>query len=81
VTRGQRRRSSTARKVVAAILDLFTFFIAAASIAVTFAGGLAPDGERLNGWVALVVFLSTGVYVVFGKALLGGTFWQRILNV
>lgn len=70
-----------ARQVVAAVLDLFTFFIAAALITVTFAGSHTPDGKILNGWTAWLVFVSTGIYVVYGKVIFGGTLWQRILKV
>lgn len=79
--RERRRRPSATRQVVAAVLDLFTFFIAAASVAVLLFGSLTPDGKTLNGGAAVGVFLSTGIYVVFGKTLFGGTLWQRILNV
>ena len=78
---GRERRSPAIKQLVAAVLDLFTFFIAAASIAVWLAGSLTPDGATLNGWAAVGVFLSTGIYVVFGKTLFGGTLWQRILKV
>ncbi len=70
-----------ARRVVAAVLDLFTFFIVAALITVALAGSQTPDGLILNGWAAWLVFVATGIYVVFGKTLFGGTLWQRLLKV
>jgi hypothetical protein len=78
---GQGHQPSVARQAIAAVLDVFTFFIAGALITVTIAGSQTPHGDFLNGWTTWLVFVSTGVYVVFGKKLLGGTLWQRLLRV
>ncbi|MEM9443673.1 MAG: hypothetical protein AAGA73_24795 [Pseudomonadota bacterium] len=68
-------------QLVAATLDLFIIFIPAAFTAATFAGSITPTGNQLNGWPALCVFALTGLYVVFGKKLFGGTIWQRLLKI
>lgn len=70
---------STWRKVLAAILDVITIFWAAGYGVAYFTGGLTPDGFKLNGGPAFLVFAIVVAYFVIGRKYAGGTLWQRIL--
>ena len=74
------RPISTWRKVVAAILDAFTIFFVAGYAVAYFTGGLTPDGFKLNGAPAFLLFAIVIAYFVIGRKFAGGTLWQRILH-
>jgi hypothetical protein len=45
-----------------------------------FTGGLTPDGFKLNGAPAFILFAIVIAYFVIGRKFAGGTLWQRILH-
>ena len=70
---------ATWRKVLAAILDfLMVFFVGGYAISYL-TGGTTPEGFKLEGAPAVVLFALIVVYFVAGSKYLGGTVWQRIL--
>lgn len=72
-------QTATWRKVLAAILDfLMVFFIGGYAIGYL-TGGNTPEGFKLEGAPAIVLFALIVVYFVAGSKYLGGTVWQRIL--
>lgn len=70
---------ATWRKVLAAILDFLTVFFVAGYAIGYLTGGMTPDGFKLEGAPAIVLFALIVVYFVAGSKYLGGTVWQRIL--
>lgn len=72
-------QTATWRKVLAAILDfLMLFFVGGYAIGYL-TGGMTPEGFKLEGLPAIVLFVLIAVYFVAGSKYLGGTVWQRIL--
>jgi hypothetical protein len=71
---------STWRKVVAAILDFLTIFLAGGFVVGYLSGGLTGDGFDLNGGPALILFAVIIAYFIVGRKFAGGTMWQRILG-
>jgi DMSO reductase anchor subunit len=71
---------STWRKVLAAILDFFTMFIAGGYAIAKLVGGTTDGGFQLDGAPALVLFALIIAYFVIGMKYAGGTLWQRILG-
>lgn len=70
---------ATWRKVLAAVLDfLMVFFVGGYAIGYL-TGGNTPEGFKLEGAPAIVLFALIVVYFVAGSKYLGGTVWQRIL--
>ena len=70
---------ATWHKVLAAILDfLMVFFVGGYAIG-HLTGGMTPEGFKLEGAPAIVLFALIVVYFVAGSKYLGGTVWQRIL--
>lgn len=70
---------ATWRKVLAAILDfLMVFFVGGYAIGYL-TGGMTPEGFKLEGPPAIVLFALIVVYFVAGSKYPGGTVWQRIL--
>lgn len=68
------------RKIFAAILDFFTVFFAGGLAIGSLTGGTTDQGFSLEGGPALLLFGLIIAYFVIG-AKIGGTIWQRILNV
>ncbi len=68
------------RRVLAAILDFLTVFLAG-GFAIGWATGRAKAGEfNLEGTTAVALFALIAVYFFVGTRYLGGTLWQRILR-
>jgi hypothetical protein len=68
------------RRVLAAILDFLTVFLAG-GFAIGYATGQAKPGEfNLQGTTALLLFALIAVYFFVGTRYAGGTLWQRILR-
>jgi len=70
----------TWKKIVAAILDFFTVFIAGGMVVAQLTGNMTDGGFSLEGLPALVVFAVIIVYFVVCNKFLGGTLWQRVLD-
>jgi hypothetical protein len=70
---------ATWRKVLAAILDFVTVFFGGGYAIGYLTGNVTPDGFKLEGLPALILFALLIVYFVAGSKYLGGTIWQRIL--
>jgi DMSO reductase anchor subunit len=70
---------ATWRKVLAAILDFVTVFFGGGYAIGYLTGGVTPEGFKLEGMPALVLFALLIIYFVAGSKYLGGTIWQRIL--
>ena len=76
---GAAPQTATWRKVLAAILDfLMVFFVGGYAIGYL-TGGMTPEGFKLEGAPAIVLFALIVAYFVAGSKYLGGTVWQRIL--
>lgn len=70
---------ATWRKVLAAIFDFLTVFFAGGYAIGYLTGSTTPEGFKLEGAPALLLFALIVVYFVAGSKYLGGTIWQRIL--
>lgn len=70
---------ATWRKVLAAILDFVTVFFGGGYAIGYLTGSVTPEGFKLEGMPALLLFALLIVYFVAGSKYLGGTIWQRIL--
>jgi hypothetical protein len=69
------------RKVLAAVLDLFSVLYIAGYAVGYLTGNLTNDGFKLEGAPAFAVFALTAIYFVVFTRFLGGTIWQRLLAV
>lgn len=77
----QPKQVSTARKVIAAILDfIFVFGIGGYVIAYA-TGNLTSEGFDLKGGPALLLFAIVILYFIVFARYLGGTVFQRLLGV
>lgn len=72
---------ATWRKVVAAILDFFMIFFVGGSAIGRLTGNLSDGGFNLEGVPALILFAVIAAYFVIFTKFLGGTLWQRLLNI
>ncbi len=70
---------ATWRKVLAAILDFATVFFGGGYAIGYLTGSVTPEGFKLEGMPALILFALIIIYFVAGSKYLGGTIWQRIL--
>jgi hypothetical protein len=71
----------TWKVVLAAILDfLMAFFVGGFAIDGA-TGNLTPDGFKLNGALALLLFVLIAAYFMAGKRLFGGMIWKRIFGI
>lgn len=70
---------ATWRKVLAAILDFATVFFGGGYAIGYLTGSVTPEGFKLEGVPALVLFALMTIYFVAGSKYLGGTIWQRLL--
>lgn len=71
---------STAMKVLAAVLDFFTIFIAAGYVIAKFTGQSTDGGFKLKGTPALVLFAVVIAYFWLLPKVTGSTLWQWILG-
>jgi len=74
------KQVSTARKVVAAILDFFFIFIIAGYVVARFTGGTTEGGFELKGMPAFALFGIVILYFIVFSRFLGGTLFQRLLG-
>lgn len=72
-------QTATWRKVLAAILDFLMVFFVGGYVIGYLTGGMTPEGFKLEGAPAILLFALIVVYFVAGSKYLGGTVWQRIL--
>lgn len=70
---------ATWRKVLAAILDFLTVFLAGGYAIGYLTGNVTAEGFNLQGATALILIAAIVAYFVVGSKYLGGTIWQRIL--
>jgi hypothetical protein len=73
--------AATWKRVIAAILDFFTIFVAAGYAIARVSGGMTDDGFKLTGAPALVLFAVIVVYFFVGRRYAGGTLWDRIFRI
>jgi hypothetical protein len=71
---------STARKVIAGILDFLTVFFIGGYIIGMLSGGNTDQGFQLNGMPAIILLAVIIAYFVIGHRYAGGTIWQRLLK-
>ncbi len=69
----------TWRKVLAAILDFLTVFLAGGYAIGHMTGNLTAEGFQLEGVPALILLAVIVLYFVIGTKYAGGTIWQRVL--
>jgi hypothetical protein len=74
-------RAANWKRVIAAILDFFTIFIAGGFVIARLTGGMTEDGFNLKGGPAFVLFAVIVVYFVIGRLYAGGTLWDRIFRI
>lgn len=72
-------QTATWRKVLAAVLDFLMVFFVGGYVIGYLTGGMTPEGFKLEGAPAILLFALIVVYFVAGSKYLGGTVWQRIL--
>jgi hypothetical protein len=70
----------TWRKVLAAVLDVFTVFFVGGYAIGKLTGNVTDGGFKLEGLPALALFALIVAYFVIGYKYAGGTIWQRILR-
>ena len=68
------------RKVLAAILDFFTIFIAGGYGIARLTGGLTEGGFSISGGPFFLLLAVVVAYFVILSKFLGGTLWQRVLG-
>lgn len=71
---------STAMKVLAAVLDFVTIFMAAGFVISKFTGQSTDGGFKLKGTPALVLFAVVIAYFWLLPKVAGSTLWQWILG-
>ena len=73
--------ASTAKRVIAAILDFFTVFFGGGWIIGRLTNETTPDGFSLSGGAAFALFALIVVYFYVGRKFAGGTIWDRIFGI
>jgi hypothetical protein len=68
------------RIILAFLLDLITSFLVLGFLIALIFGGATDSGFSLQGWTALLLFVSIIAYFVLFNRYLGGTIWKRILG-
>lgn len=71
---------STAIKVLAAVLDFLTVFLAGGFVIARLWGLSTDGGFKLNGTPALILMLVIIAYFVLMPRIAGSTLWQWILG-
>ena len=74
-------RAPTWKRVIAAILDFLTVFVAGGFLIAHLTGGVTEDGFSLKGGPAFVLFAVIIVYFLVGRRYAGGTLWDRIFRI
>jgi hypothetical protein len=73
--------ASLSRRVFALILDILTVFFLGGYLVGWLTGNLTPDGFKLEGASALILFAIIGAYFYVGRKIAAGTVWDRILGI
>ena len=73
--------AKTWKRVLAAILDFFTVFIAGGMVIAKFTNETTDSGFALNGGSAFLLFGIIIAYFVIGRRFAGGTLWDRIFRI
>ena len=74
-------RAATWKRVVAAIFDFFTIFMAGGYVIARLTGGMTEDGFNLKGGPAFALFAVIVIYFFVGRRYAGGTLWDRIFRI
>lgn len=69
------------KRIVAPILDLISAFFGLGYIIGAATGMLTPEGFKLTGWPALLLFALIIAYFVIGRRYAGGTLWDRFFGI
>ena len=73
-------KPSVGRKILAVVLDILTVFIGGGLAIAALTGDTTENGFSLEGGPALLLFGVIAAYFILLPKV-GGTIWQRILNV
>ncbi len=69
------------KRVTAVILDFFTVFFLFGWLIGRFTGNTTPEGFKLDGGPALLLFALIVAYFFIGRRYAGGTLWDRIFRI
>jgi hypothetical protein len=68
-------------RVLAALLDFFTIFLAAGYGIAKLTGDIKDNGFALSGLPFVALLAVTVAYFLIGRRYLGGTIWDRVFRI